>query len=91
MKFDKRKTATFAISTVAGIAAGTLTSMVLKQNVEAAKVSEKVAKVVGSFVIGAMVQEHAEKYISGYCDQFFDFFEEIKEGVENKKPVKENE
>lgn len=82
MKFNTRKTVTFVASAVAGMAAGTLTSMVLKQNTEAVKVSEKVARVVGSFVIGSLVQEKAEKYIGTVCDQVFDAIENIKEGVE---------
>ena len=86
MKFDGRKITIFAASTVAGMAAGTLTSMVLKQNTEAVKVSEKVARVVGSFVIGALVQDQAEKYIEGTCNQVFDFFESVKQDM-NKQEV----
>lgn len=81
MKFSGRKIVTFAVSSFAGIAAGTLTSMALKQNTEAVKVSEKVARVVGGIVIGSMVQDHAEKYIEKYCDQIFDFFEDTKEEI----------
>lgn len=78
MNFNGRKIAIFAASTVAGMAAGTLTSMVLKQNTEAVKVSEKVARVVGSFVIGAMVQDQAEKYIGKTCNQIFNTIDSIK-------------
>ena len=85
MKISARKTATFVASTIAGMAAGTLTSMVLKQNTEAVKVSEKVAQVVGSFVIGALVQDQAEKYIEGTCDQIFDFFEGVKDEMQKPK------
>lgn len=87
MKISGRKTATFVASTVAGMAAGTLTSLVLKQNVDPVKVSEKVATVVGSFVIGAMVQDKAEKYIDGMCNQIFDFFEGVKEDMKVKEPA----
>lgn len=79
MNFNKRKTITFVTSTIVGMAAGTLTSMVLKQNVEATKIGQKVATAVGSFAIAAMVQDKAEKYIGDTCDQIFNFFDEIKE------------
>ena len=92
MKFNGRKIAVFAVSTFAGIAAGTMTNMVLKQNTEAIKVSEKVARVVGSVVIGSMVQDHAEKYVEKYCNNIFDFFEGVKEEVKLKEiPDEENE
>lgn len=78
MNFNTRKTITFIASTFVGMAAGTLTSMVLKQNVNPVKISQKVATVVGSFAIGAMVQDKAESYIGDICNQAFDIFDTIK-------------
>lgn len=94
MEINGRKIAIFAASTVAGMAAGTVTSMLLKQNTEAVKVSEKVARVVGSVVIGAMVQEKAEQYISATCNNIFDIFDGVKnisKKVEAAKEVTDEE
>lgn len=91
MAFNGRKVAIFAVSTVAGMAAGTATSMLLKQNTEAVKVSEKVARVVGSVVIGAMVQEKAEKYISDTCNNIFDIFSNAKNISEKAEVNEESE
>lgn len=79
MNINMRKTVTFIASTFVGMAAGTLTSMVLKQNVDPVKLSQKVATAVGSFAIGAMVQDKAERYIGDICDQAFDIFDGMKQ------------
>lgn len=76
--FNKRKAISLAASMFIGVAAGTVVSMALKQNVEATKVSQKVAKAVGAFAVSWIVQDKVEETISNCCDQIFDTIDAVK-------------
>lgn len=75
---DKRKITKFALSTIGGMAAGTVTALLIKQNIDPVKTSQKVATAIGGFVIGSYVQDKISDYIDGYCDSIFESIDKIK-------------
>lgn len=75
---DKRKTIKTVVGLVAGITAGSLVQLALKQNVAVTKTSEKVALAIGSFMIGDYVGGRISDYAEASIDGLFDSIDTIK-------------
>lgn len=86
ISLNKRKVISFAASAFIGAAAGAVVSTALKQNVEATKVSQKVARTVGAFAVSWIVQDKVEETVNGICGQIFDTVDAIKDLNTPDKP-----
>lgn len=78
MNINKRQVTKTVLSIVGGMAAGTVTALLIKQNVNPVKASEKAATFIGSFVIGSFVQDKIGGYIEESCDSVFDQIDILK-------------
>lgn len=88
---DKRKITKFALSTIGGMAAGTVVTLLIKQNIDPVKTSQKVATAIGGFVIGSYVQDKISDYIDGYCDSVFNQIDLIKGKSTNDIPIEDED
>lgn len=79
-----RKIAKFAIGTFVGMAAGTVTTMLIKQNVDLVKLNQKIATAVGSFGVAWLVEDLVTEKVDGLFDQVCETVDAIKQL--NSKP-----
>lgn len=90
MNINKRQVTKTVLSIVGGMAAGTVTTLLIKQNINPVKASEKAATFIGSFVIGSFVQDKIGGYIEESCDSVFDQIDIIKNGLNKPEEIEED-
>lgn len=78
MKMNKRAMAKTVIGGIAGMAAGSAISLLLKQNIDPIKTSEKVATIVGGFFVGNWIADKVDEHVQRTCDDIFESIDTIK-------------
>ncbi len=85
----KRNTVKNAARFIGSMAVGTLTGLLVKQNVVPSSTYEKIAVGIGSFILSDMVSVKAEDHIDTQIDKIFDTVDEVKNNIENKEEKQE--
>lgn len=75
---NKREVLKTAVSFVSSMAVGTLASMMIKNNVDPIKLSQKAAVAIGGFVLSDYISSKASDYMEGNIDKIFDTIDGLK-------------